>query len=174
LRTRRTDSPRITSWRGHDLPLGARSSSIAAARPGGWHAAGAICGGGTRFGLTRCARVCYLLAASGAVTHSGRHAEAEEDSVAKHKQAAKRARQAQKRAARNISIVSRVKNAVRGFRDALAAGDRAAIEAALKKAAQQLQRAASKGVLHKRNAARRVARLMRAKTKPATAATKPA
>jgi small subunit ribosomal protein S20 len=94
--------------------------------------------------------------------------------VAKHKQAAKRARQAQKRETRNVAIVSRVKNAVRSFRDALAQGDRAAIEVSLKKAAQQLQRAASKGVLHKRNAARRVSRLMRARAKQGAAAQAPA
>ncbi len=84
--------------------------------------------------------------------------------MANHKSAKKRARQNVERGARNAAVKTRVKNAVRSFREKLATkGEGSA--AALKVATQVLQRAASKGVLHKRTAARRVSRLTRAHNK---------
>jgi small subunit ribosomal protein S20 len=80
--------------------------------------------------------------------------------MATHRSAEKRARQAKKRAARNQSVDSRVKSMVRGFREALAEGDAKKAEAALGVATRELRKAASKGVLHKRNASRRVSRLV--------------
>jgi small subunit ribosomal protein S20 len=88
-----------------------------------------------------------------------------ESKVATHKQAAKRARQSNKRRIRNTGIRSRVKNTVSAFRESLTQGDKAEAEKAFKEATLQLRRAASKGVLHKRTASRRVSRLTRAHNK---------
>ncbi|MBI5509165.1 MAG: 30S ribosomal protein S20 [Deltaproteobacteria bacterium] len=85
--------------------------------------------------------------------------------MANHPSAAKRARQALRKTARNHRIRSRVKTSTRAFRDAITAGDKTASLTALESAAKQLRRAASKGVLHKRTASRRVSRLMRAANK---------
>ncbi len=82
--------------------------------------------------------------------------------MANIKSAAKRARQSVKRHDRNKSISSGVKGQVRKTREAIATKDAAAIDAELKAAMSSLEKAASKGVLHKRNAARRIGRLARA------------
>lgn len=54
---------------------------------------------------------------------------------------------------------SRMRTFVRRVEDALASGDKAAASAALKAAEPVLMRAAQKGVVHKRSASRKVARL---------------
>lgn len=82
--------------------------------------------------------------------------------MARHKSAEKRARQSVKRQERNTSIESGVKTLVRAFREAMSTGDKAKASEALAAASRGLQKAASKGVLHKRNASRRVARLAEA------------
>jgi small subunit ribosomal protein S20 len=87
--------------------------------------------------------------------------------VANHKQAIKRARQSKKRSARNAAVKTRVKRSVRAFHETAASGDKDAVEAALTKATREIQRAGSKGVLHKRAASRRVARLARAANRSA-------
>ncbi len=79
--------------------------------------------------------------------------------MANLKSAAKRARQSVKRHARNKSMIASVRTQVRRAREALASKDAAKIDVELRKAKQVLDHAASKGVLHARNAARRVARL---------------
>jgi small subunit ribosomal protein S20 len=56
---------------------------------------------------------------------------------------------------RNKAVKSEVKTAVRATRTAVAAGDKVAAEAALKNATKKLDKAVSKGVLHKNNAANR-------------------
>jgi small subunit ribosomal protein S20 len=56
---------------------------------------------------------------------------------------------------RNKSVRSALKTKVRRFRDALATGDATAAESALKDAARALDKAASKGVIHKNQAANR-------------------
>ncbi|MDH6422679.1 small subunit ribosomal protein S20 [Aurantimicrobium minutum] len=56
---------------------------------------------------------------------------------------------------RNKAVKSEVKTAVRAARTAITAGDKAAAEAALKTAGKKLDKAVSKGVLHKNNAANR-------------------
>ena len=56
---------------------------------------------------------------------------------------------------RNKAVKSEVKTAVRAARTAVATGDKAAAEAALKTAGKKLDKAVSKGVLHKNNAANR-------------------
>ena len=56
---------------------------------------------------------------------------------------------------RNVAVKSALKTAVRRFRTAADAGDAAAAEAALQVAAKALDKAASKGVIHKNQAANR-------------------
>ncbi len=87
--------------------------------------------------------------------------------MATHASAAKRARQADKRAARNHSLVNQVKTAVRHFRDAVTQGDKKAAADALGAATRQIRKAASNRVLHKRAASRRVSRLVLAFNKMA-------
>ncbi len=59
----------------------------------------------------------------------------------------------------NKSRRSRVRTFVRKVEEALASGDKAAAEAAFKAAQPELMRAASKGVLHRNTASRKVSRL---------------
>ncbi len=79
--------------------------------------------------------------------------------------AEKRHRQSLKRKDRNASAKSAVKTAIKKAREAVASGDTAKAAAAVKAATTALDRAASKGVLHARNAQRRVARLAQAQAK---------
>ena len=80
--------------------------------------------------------------------------------MATHKSAEKRARQSVKRAARNVSRRSKVRGAIRAFRETLTAGDKKKAEKALAEATRELRKAASKGVVHARNASRRVSRMV--------------
>jgi small subunit ribosomal protein S20 len=59
----------------------------------------------------------------------------------------------------NKSRRSRVRSFLRTVEEALASGDKAAAEAALKAAQPELMRAAGKGVFHKNTASRKVSRL---------------
>lgn len=81
--------------------------------------------------------------------------------MAQHKSAKKRARQDEKRRARNRHVRSRLKTAVKDLRTAMAGGGEAAT-AALRNAEREIRKAASKGVLSKKQASRRVSRLARA------------
>ena len=56
---------------------------------------------------------------------------------------------------RNQAVKSSLKTSVRRFREAAAAGDAAAASEALQKASRQLDKAVSKGVIHKNQAANR-------------------
>lgn len=56
---------------------------------------------------------------------------------------------------RNKAVKSELKTAVRATREAIAAGDKATAEAALLKATKKLDKAVSKGVIHKNQAANR-------------------
>jgi len=89
--------------------------------------------------------------------------------MANTKSAEKRNRQAQKRRVRNAAVRTTVKTAVKSARGALASGDAAKVGDAVKNAAKTLAKAASKGVLHPKNASRRIARLAKAATKAAAA-----
>ncbi|MGZ6077674.1 MAG: 30S ribosomal protein S20 [Myxococcaceae bacterium] len=79
--------------------------------------------------------------------------------MANTKSAQKRNRQAMKRRSRNQAVRTQVKSAVKKAREALASKDPARAQEALRAAARTLDKAASKGVLHKKNASRRIARL---------------
>jgi small subunit ribosomal protein S20 len=61
----------------------------------------------------------------------------------------------QKATERNKAVKSEVKTAVRAAREAIASGDKAAATAAVANAGRKLDKAVSKGVLHKNNAANR-------------------
>lgn len=76
-----------------------------------------------------------------------------------HKSALKRVRQIRKRTARNMAERSRARTAVKRVREAIASGNRDEAEKALKAAASRLDSAASKGILKKNNASRRISRL---------------
>ena len=81
--------------------------------------------------------------------------------MATHKSAAKRHRQSVKRNARNTAVKSAVKTAIKKAREAIASGDPAKVKEAQRAAVRALDKAKSQGVLHARNAQRRIARLMK-------------
>lgn len=56
---------------------------------------------------------------------------------------------------RNKAVKSELKTAVRRTRDAIAAGDKAVAQTALKTATKKLDKAVSKGVIHENQAANR-------------------
>jgi len=69
--------------------------------------------------------------------------------------------QSRVRRVRNQAWQSRVKTAVRGARQSIAGGDEAAATAAARAASRLLDKAATKGAIHRRQAVRRKARLAR-------------
>jgi small subunit ribosomal protein S20 len=84
--------------------------------------------------------------------------------VANIKSQIKRNKQNEKARLRNKSVKSALKTAVRKFHEAAASGDTENATAAFRDASRKLDRAVSKGVIHKNQAANRkssVARLVR-------------
>jgi small subunit ribosomal protein S20 len=75
--------------------------------------------------------------------------------VANIKSQIKRNRQNEKRRLRNKSVKSALKTSVRKFNEAAATGDVEQATALLRDAARKLDKAASKGVIHKNQAANR-------------------
>ena len=73
----------------------------------------------------------------------------------------KRNRQNEQARLRNKSVRSALKTHARRVRESLAAGDREAAAAALRRATRAYDKAVSKGVIHKNNAANHKARLAR-------------
>ena len=82
--------------------------------------------------------------------------------MANHKSALKRHRQSLKQAARNRTVRTRVKNVIKAVRVAVLANDSEKASAALAIATSVLDKAAGKGVVHWKNAARKVSRLTKA------------
>jgi small subunit ribosomal protein S20 len=76
-----------------------------------------------------------------------------EDFVANIKSQIKRIRTNEAARLRNKSVKSALKTSVRRFREAAETGDREAVLTALKSASQQLDKAASNGVIHPNQAA---------------------
>ena len=74
-------------------------------------------------------------------------------------QSKKRARQSEARYAVNKARRSRIRTFLRKVEEAIASGDQTAAAAALKAAQPELQRAASKGVVHRNTASRKISRL---------------
>ncbi|MEY2814634.1 MAG: hypothetical protein RIS05_382 [Actinomycetota bacterium] len=77
----------------------------------------------------------------------------------------KRVKTNEKARLRNKSVSSSIKTAVRRFRDAVKAGDSAAITTELRTASQALDVAVSKGVIHKNNAANKKSSMAKAAAK---------
>jgi small subunit ribosomal protein S20 len=75
--------------------------------------------------------------------------------VANIKSQIKRNKQNEKRHERNKAVKTGLKTAVRKFREAADAGDAAQAQELAKDAAKKLDKAASKGVIHKNQAANR-------------------
>ena len=73
--------------------------------------------------------------------------------------ARKRIRQTAKRTARNKARKSRVRSFVRKVEEAVASGDKAAAQEAFRAAQPEMQRAATKGVVHANTVARKLSRL---------------
>ncbi len=89
--------------------------------------------------------------------------------MAQHKSAEKRARQSERRHARNRAITSSLRTRVKAVREAIASGDKTVAAARLREAEKALRQAATKGVLKKETASRQVSRLAKAVHKGATA-----
>ncbi|MBT8342665.1 MAG: 30S ribosomal protein S20 [Desulfatitalea sp.] len=79
--------------------------------------------------------------------------------MANHKSALKRAGQNQIRRLRNRKVKTRVKNMVKQVRQAATDGSAEQTLSSLASAQSVIDKAAKRGVLHKRTAARKVARL---------------
>jgi small subunit ribosomal protein S20 len=79
--------------------------------------------------------------------------------MANHFSALKRARQTERRTARNRGNASRLRSALRNMREALNKGDKSAASQAFNQTASALDKAIQKGVLHKNTAARYKSRL---------------
>jgi small subunit ribosomal protein S20 len=82
--------------------------------------------------------------------------------VANHPSALKRHRQSEKRRLRNRAVKSRLRHLVREVREAVATKNPDTAAKSLAVAGRALDKAVTKGVLHRNNAARRIARLAHA------------
>lgn len=76
-----------------------------------------------------------------------------------HKSAIKRARQAEKRHARNHAILHRTNTVVKKIKSALEQHDTQSAHALLREATSALHKAVTKGALHRNTASRRVSQL---------------
>jgi small subunit ribosomal protein S20 len=76
-------------------------------------------------------------------------------------QAKKRIRRNDRRAEINGARVSRIRTFVKLVETALASGDKAQAEAAIRKVQPELARGVAKGIVHKNTAARKISRLTR-------------
>jgi len=79
--------------------------------------------------------------------------------MANHFSALKRARQTERRTARNRANTSQLRSALRELRETLAKGDKSAAEATYRSTVSTLDKAIQKGVLHENTAARYKSRL---------------
>jgi small subunit ribosomal protein S20 len=79
--------------------------------------------------------------------------------VANHKSAVKRNKQNAVRNARNTHIRSTMRTLVKQVREAVAAGDKEAAQSALVKVTPYIDKTATKGVIHKATASRKISRL---------------
>ena len=82
--------------------------------------------------------------------------------MANIKSAKKRILVNETKAARNKAIRSKVKTAIKKVEAAVAAGAKAAAQGALVAATTEIDKACTKGVYHKNNAARKVSRVSKA------------
>ena len=81
--------------------------------------------------------------------------------MANHKSALKRARQSEERRQRNRARKTRMKSVVKAVEEAIATSNKELAVAKLKEAVSVIDKTASKGVIHKNKAARKISRLSR-------------
>ena len=81
--------------------------------------------------------------------------------MATHKSAFKRIRQNEKRRLHNRTYRNRTRTFVKNARAAISSGDLTSAKEATQAAVRDLDMAASKGIIHPKNAARRKSRLMK-------------
>jgi small subunit ribosomal protein S20 len=79
--------------------------------------------------------------------------------MANTKSAKKAARQAERRTLINKARRSRMRTYVRKVEEAIASGDKEAADLALRAAQPEIMRSASKGIIHKNTASRKISRL---------------
>lgn len=79
--------------------------------------------------------------------------------MASHKSAEKRARQTKRRTVANTARRSRVRGSLKKVEEAIKSGDKQAAMSALRAAQPEIQRGATKRIITKNAAARRVSRL---------------
>ncbi len=79
--------------------------------------------------------------------------------MANHFSALKRARQTEKRTAQNRANKSRLRVALRGFREAVAAGNKDTAEKSYRTAVSVMDKSVQKGVIHANTASRYKSRL---------------
>lgn len=79
--------------------------------------------------------------------------------MANIKSAKKRILVSERNAVRNKSVKSKVKTAIKKVDAAIAANDKAAAQTALTAAISELNKAASKGIFHKKTVSRKISRL---------------
>jgi small subunit ribosomal protein S20 len=94
--------------------------------------------------------------------------------MANTKSALKRIRQSEKRRVRNIAVRTGVRTAVKTTRTALAGGSAEESRTSLARAIQLLDKAVTKGVVHRNAAARKKSRLTRQLNALAAAPSRPA
>ncbi|MBI5893351.1 MAG: 30S ribosomal protein S20 [Deltaproteobacteria bacterium] len=82
--------------------------------------------------------------------------------MATHSSAIKRHKQSLKRETSNTAVMSGVKGAVKKVREAVKEGKADSAKTALASAVRFLDKAVTKGVLHRNNASRRISRLAKA------------
>ena len=82
--------------------------------------------------------------------------------MANHKSAIKRARQSEEQRVRNRSRKTRMKNVIRELDEVIAGKSPENAAERLKKAVSVIAKTASKGVVHKNTASRKISRLTRA------------
>jgi len=81
--------------------------------------------------------------------------------LANHKSAIKRARQSEEQRVRNRSRKTRMKNVIRDLDEVIAGKSPEKAAEELKKAVSVIAKTASKGVIHKNTASRKISRLTR-------------
>ncbi|HTZ97864.1 MAG TPA: 30S ribosomal protein S20 [Terriglobales bacterium] len=79
--------------------------------------------------------------------------------MANHFSALKRARQTERRTTRNRANTSRLRTALRSFRETMAKGDKPAAQQAFRETVSVLDKAVQKGVLHRNTSSRYKSRL---------------
>ena len=79
--------------------------------------------------------------------------------MANHFSALKRARQTERRTARNRANTSRLRSALRELRETIAKGDKQAAEQVYRQTVSALDKAIQKGTLHEKTASRYKSRL---------------